>query len=301
MRQLTGLCSLCGNDQFSSARMNLVGCKACGCILDSKIWRASANLELEEEWFEQRYNLNLSFWVKMFEAWHNRQTIRSIINFTQKKGGKLLEIGVGSGSFLNSIRRKGFDVTGCDLSKTLSRHVERTYGIPVHNGFVSSLPSDPHYDVIVMNHVLEHVNDPISLLKDIRSRLKQDGLLHLAVPNVASWEAALPGWASYEPYHLVYFTPETLRKTLESAGFKVIRLVTRDSFSGWFLAIIRTLLRVNSKDRGRYHSIPKGRRVSWIEHFYRFAMVSFGIFSFPLRYLQAHLGFGDEIVILAQP
>jgi 2-polyprenyl-3-methyl-5-hydroxy-6-metoxy-1,4-benzoquinol methylase len=269
-------------------------------VIDPRLWEVSANEKMEEAWFEEGYNITPSFWVRMFEAWNNKRSWRHIVRFLPP-GNRLLEIGVGSGSFLNFMKDKGFDVTGCDLSRTICEHVNEKFGISIYNGFVADSPSNVQYDLVVMNHVLEHVNEPIKLLNDLRIRMKADSLLQVAVPNVASWEAKLPGWTSYEPYHLIYFTPETLQRTLEKAGFRVISLKTHESFSGWFLAILRTLLKANQNNaRERKHQY-QNRSNTWIEHLYRMAMVISGGLSFPIRSIQGSLGFGDEIVIIARP
>jgi hypothetical protein len=118
---------------------------------------------------------------------------------------------------------------------------------------------------------------------------------------VAAWEARLPGWNSYEPYHLLYFTPQTLRSAAKKAGFEIQHLTTRESFSGWFLAILRTLLKKSRLERP--HEEPSANTPmlpSFIESAYRSAMVTWGLLLLPLRWLQELRGRGDEIVLLAK-
>lgn len=169
------------------------------------------------------------------------------------------------------------------------------------NASPASLPKDTRYDVVVMNHVLEHVAAPSRLLEDVRARMAKEGLLHLAVPNVGCWGAKLPGWVSYQPYHFIYFAMNTIRKAVEDSGFTIIRAETRESFSGWFLATLHSLLpslraRVQNGSAARH---PYGS--SWVHHVYRISMVLAGTATFPLRLLQASLGYGDELVLLCTP
>lgn len=294
-------CPLCGETLFGSyPRANLLRCFSCNLILSPNIWQQDANLNLEEQWFEDGYINSSSFWVKIFENLNNRRTWNRISPFV-KQGCKLLEIGVGSGSFLAYARKRALNVMGCDLSKAICQDVQKRLNIPMFNGFVANLPKKPQYDVAVMNHVLEHVDNPLNFLKDVCSRLNNNGLLHVVVPNVASWDAVLPGWVSYEPYHLTYFTPETLRQVLEKAGFKVIQVTTHESFSGWFLAVLRTLLSTQNAAVSQRQTQRQARKTSLPEHAYRIAMVVSGVVFFPLRYIQAKLGFGDEVAVLAVP
>ena len=157
---------------------------------------------MEKEWFGEDYDPQQSPWVRFFEYWNNRRTFNRIIS-PSSAGSRLLEIGVGSGSFLAFARSRGFQVTGCDLSGPICKLAERKFRLPVHHGAANTLPDGPVFDVVVMNHVLEHVPDPVALLREVQRKMKPGGVLHVAVPNVDSWESMFPGWTGFEPYHLV--------------------------------------------------------------------------------------------------
>lgn len=291
-------CPLCEGNSFYSHYNLLLKCKTCGLIVDRNVWKSSANEEFEDIWFGEDYNQKRSFWLNKFESWKNKRTWKYIEKYFSNKG-KLLDIGVGSGSFLQFMKVKGFDVEGCDLSQAISDYVRKIYKIKMHNCFVNQIHADSQYDVITMSHVLEHTNNPAEFLSDVRMRLKKDGIVYLAVPNIASWEAKLPGWNAYEPYHLVYFSPKTLRKILEKSGLNVMTITTHESFSGWFLAILRTLFKIGRNSSPDRNTLKDKCKTSWKEHLYRLAMVSTGIFLFPLRWIQAKMGCGDEIIAVA--
>jgi len=300
MENMTKACPLCGGTDFATWRFGLLRCEKCDLVVDEAVWRPAANEQIQGAFFGESYEPIRSFWVRLFEALNNRRTMKRLRRYTGLVGD-LLEIGVGSGSLLAYAQARGFVPLGCDLSPAICRRVERNTGIKMHCGSLESLPDQQRFYVVVMNHVLEHVSDPKSLLKAALSRLKTGGLLHLAVPNVAAWEAKLPGWNSYEPYHLLYFTPRTLRTTAEEAGFEILEVNTHESFSGWFLAILRTLRKKN--DPAQVHQgASAGPRLSIciLEHGYRLTMVIWGLLALPIRRLQELLGKGDEIILLAR-
>lgn len=278
----------------------MLRCELCNLIVDEAVWCEGAPERLEERHFGDGYEPARSEWVRLFESANNRRTMRRIRRHGATSGS-LLEVGVGSGSFLSHARREGFAPAGCDLSSAICRRVAQNTGVAVHCGSLDSFPASLRFDVIVMNHVLEHVADPRSLLSSALSRLKPDGILHLAVPNAAAWEAHLPGWTSYEPYHLLYFTSATLGAAVADTGFEVLEVDTHESFSGWFLALLRTLLR---RDRrlAKHSALASSARAPAliVEHSYRLAMVISGVFAFPLRRMQQWLGRGDELVLLAR-
>lgn len=299
-------CPLCGGAGFRPWRLGLLHCVNCGLIVSPAIWESGSNQQLSDAWFgEVSAGGVRSFWVTWFESRTNRRTIRRLAT-AGVSGCRLLEIGVGTGSFLSAAHAQGYDVMGCDLSPAICQDVTARLHLPMHCGPVASLDGPKRFDVIVMNHVLEHVQDPRAFLQAVVHLLAPAGVMHLAVPNLACWEARLPGWTSYEPYHLAYFTPHTLRKLLNTSQLSVAALTTPDSFSGWFLAILRTLIGVNR--RGGAVARPavcraptSGReRAPAVEHAYRLAMVISGATTWPLRWFQSRGGHGDEIVCVAR-
>ncbi len=92
---------------------------------------------------------------------------------------------------------------------------------------VEGLPGDAQFDLIIMFHVLEHIGDPVALLKECAKRLTTDGRLIVNVPNFASWQSSFAGscWLHLDvPRHLVHFSPQTLAATFERAGLKLCEL-----------------------------------------------------------------------------
>ena len=142
--------------------------------------------------------------------------------------GKLLDFGCGNGSFLERVRRQGWDVTGVDLSPVA---VQRTREAPALPVLVGTLPH-PHlapgsFDVITMWHSLEHVHDPLAVLGEAHRLLAPSGKLLVAVPNIDSLPFRWFGqaWIGLDlPRHLSHFAPGTLYRMLQRAGFRVGRM-----------------------------------------------------------------------------
>jgi 2-polyprenyl-3-methyl-5-hydroxy-6-metoxy-1,4-benzoquinol methylase len=288
-------CPLCAAEDFEPFRFGLLQCRGCGLVVDPAIFQSGAAEALNEEAFGEAYDTGRSFWVRSFEAVKNRRYLANLRR-AGVTGGRLLEVGVGRGSFLAAARAAGFQVEGCNLSTTLCQRIQQATGITVHNVSLNQLPQDA-YDVVVMHHVLEHVADPVGFLRAARERLKPGGVLHLAVPNVACWEARLRGWNSYEPYHVLYFEPRTLVETMKASGYRVMRLSTFEAFSAWFLALVRSVR------APRQVSAPSARGAAptaVVEHAYRLTMVTTGLLTWPLRRVQGWLGKGDELMAVAR-
>ena len=145
--------------------------------------------------------------------------------------GKVLDVGVGDGDFLDHMARLGWDVEGTDFSADAARHTsERLGGKAIHVGQVEQLDlGTQQYDLVTLWDVLEHVYQPLDALRAVQSMVRPGGLLIVSVPNLASLESRLLGrnWGHLDiPRHLSHFTPSSLRKMLQTAGFREIGLTT---------------------------------------------------------------------------
>lgn len=286
-------------------KLGLLQCANCRMIVSPAIFEPKANEQKNEEWFGYDYKSSRSFWVTLFEGYNDRKTLGRLSR-ARLSGSRLLEIGVGSGSFLNAAREKGFEVLGCDLSAAICKRMRNAHGLEMHCGPLADLEGVNRFDVVVLNHVLEHVQQPVDFLKEVVRLLAPGGVAHIAVPNVACWQAALCGWTSFEPYHLSYFTAETLNRAVTLAGLSVDKVNTHDSFSGWFLAVLRTAVGVNrgsgavTRPADSMASRGKASRPFFVEHAYRIAMVISGGGLLPLRWLQSQINRGDEVICIAR-
>jgi 2-polyprenyl-3-methyl-5-hydroxy-6-metoxy-1,4-benzoquinol methylase len=297
----TGLrCPVCATHNVARFRMGLYRCLECTAVLNPQIWQEGADRRLEQEWFDDgAYNPEASYWTRLFEKWNCRRTWERVTSHGTA-GGRLLEVGVGSGSLLSFMASRGFAVEGCDMAREVCKHVEVTRGYRMHCGQLQSIEGDQSFDVIVMNHVVEHVSDPVGLLTDAARLLKPRGILHIAVPNVGSWEARLSGWTSYQPYHLVYFNPVSLTQAVTRAQLKPIRMSTHEPFSGWFLAVLRSGIR-RAVTNGEFAGDRRAKLTgSWaVETSYRLAMLAAGAITWPFCRVQERMQKGEELIVLA--
>jgi SAM-dependent methyltransferase len=139
--------------------------------------------------------------------------------------GRLLDIGCGEGQMLRRFERLGWDAEGVDTDP-VAVATGRAGGLSISQGDVES----QHYaansfDAVSMNHVIEHVFDPVGVLSEISRILKVGGRLVIVTPNVRSWGHARFGedWRGLEPpRHLHLFTIAALRDLVVRAGLRVV-------------------------------------------------------------------------------
>ena len=137
-------------------------------------------------------------------------------------GGSLLEIGCGNGDFLHGMRELGWNVAGVELDAQ-SVAIARKRGLDVYHGTVENilLPKSS-FSAIVMNHVIEHLIDPLSALKACYDLLRPGGQIIITTPNPASLGHRLfkSNWRGLEPpRHIHLFCPASARLCIEKAGF----------------------------------------------------------------------------------
>ncbi len=140
-----------------------------------------------------------------------------------RPGEILLDIGCGNGAFMLLARdRLGYEVQGTELDETAAARA-RAQGLVVHNKPLPGMSLPPsHFAHVTLNHVLEHLHNPLAALREIYNILSPGGRVWVQVPNLlgASHEQFGPDCRLLEPpRHLVMFTPDALRATLQQAGF----------------------------------------------------------------------------------
>jgi 2-polyprenyl-3-methyl-5-hydroxy-6-metoxy-1,4-benzoquinol methylase len=153
-------------------------------------------------------------------------------------GARLLDVGCGGGDFLAHARSLGWAVTGLEVdaaaAKTARGRRIDVLDVPLAD---ARLP-DGAFDAVTMNHVLEHLHDPVGTLAEVRRILKPGGRLWLATPNLDSplCRALGPSWRGLEPpRHLVLFGKEALRRAILAAGFTDLTWANAYPLTRWML------------------------------------------------------------------
>ena len=139
--------------------------------------------------------------------------------------GSVLDIGFGEGGFLVAMARQGWQCTGVELTDEVELQIDPSGWFEAYFGDRALEQLTPEqYDLITMWHVLEHLKDPVSTLRQARRLLKPGGRILVAVPNFGGLSARAfgPYWeATMPPWHLQQFNPRSLGLALCEAGFSL--------------------------------------------------------------------------------
>lgn len=150
-----------------------------------------------------------------------------IKKFQNKENIKLLDVGCGPGFFLAEAQKNGFEAYGIEPSLAGCRFAKENLNLEnIACGSGSDLDANfkNGFDVITAFDVIEHVPDPIRLLKNISKKLSPGGLVVITTPLIDSLFAKLSGkkWYALIPSHLTYFTDDSFRDICESLGLAVV-------------------------------------------------------------------------------
>ena len=162
-----------------------------------------------------------------------KQKVKLISDYTN--GRCLLDIGAGTGHFLNLAQSKGFQIQGLEPDVDARSFAKQNFDLTLEPLDTLLNISTESKDIVTMWHVLEHVYHLKRDLNEIVRVLKTGGYLFVAVPNMDSWDAKFYNsyWAAFDvPRHLYHFQKNTIQMLLDSFGMKCTAILPMkfDSF-----------------------------------------------------------------------
>jgi SAM-dependent methyltransferase len=144
---------------------------------------------------------------------------------SQVKGRKLLDVGAGIGVFPASMQDRGWSVDAIEMDMRTAEHLRETLGIAAYVDDLKTLAARDIglFDAVTFNKVIEHVEDPVAILRDAIPLMAEGGFIYVEVPDVL---AAIdgPGREEFFIEHLHVFSPQSLAVTVEKAGLAVFEL-----------------------------------------------------------------------------
>lgn len=221
MRQIT--CPVCKTSPQSNVQaFSIVSCIGCSNRWTFIPEEIDADLLYEDEVYSVVDNRRSIFERVIFREARNVLEKASFISNSKTK--RLLDFGSGKGQFLTIAKESGWTGIGIETAKERADFAREKYGVEVRQEFYSEgKVGEGNFDMITLNHVLEHLPDPLGLLKILLdSNLSKEGLIYIEVPRADSWQANIAGenWMHWDiPKHLTHWTETGLEKELKRIGY----------------------------------------------------------------------------------
>jgi len=158
-----------------------------------------------------------------------KRLIRHSVRFLETRDAhnlKALDIGSGYGFFTREALNSGFQVVAVNPGAWENKVFEEMNGFSPINSFFENVDfGREKFDLVILSQVLEHLDNPLEILKRIKSLINPTGNLSIAVPNVDSILVKLlktkENGCLWVPEHLTYFSKKGLSILLKKAGFKI--------------------------------------------------------------------------------
>ena len=144
------------------------------------------------------------------------------------KKGHILDIGTGTGFFLNEMTKHEWQVSGTEKSTDAREYAQKKFGLKITPPDELFRFAKESFNAITLWHVLEHIHKLNDTMEAFARLLKPEGKLIIALPNPASWDARhyKEFWAAWDvPRHLWHFEPEQMKRLGNKHGLKLTKMV----------------------------------------------------------------------------
>ncbi|MBN2636927.1 MAG: class I SAM-dependent methyltransferase [Prolixibacteraceae bacterium] len=168
------------------------------------------------------------------------QKRKIVEKWTGAKTGNLLDVGTGTGFFLNTMKTAGWKVTGTEKSPDARKFAKKEFKLKVLDTDELFQLKNESFDAITLWHVLEHVHRLNENLEKFNELLTPNGKLIIAVPNYTSYDAHhyKEFWAAWDvPRHIWHFGPEQMKLLVEKHGLKLQQLQTMP-FDAFYVSML---------------------------------------------------------------
>lgn len=223
-------------------------CAGCGAgRLDPRPDLAALSVIYPSNYYSYAMSDTLSPFVLWGKSVLDRWKFGGILRALRKPARSYLDVGCGDGHYLELMANSGVardKIFGIELGVSPAL---RESGFQVFDGRVEECDRiAPHsLDLVSMFHVIEHVADPVLVLRRIHGWLSQDGILALETPNIASLDARIfrrGWWGGYHfPRHWVLFDPPSIAKALEQAELEIVSIRYQTGHSFWLYSFHHAL------------------------------------------------------------
>lgn len=216
-------CNLCnssyGSLRYIKNRFRIVKCK-CGLVYVNP----RKEIKYDKGYFSRKGSVYEDY---LKERNLKKKNFRRLIEDIKKfRKGKLLDVGCGTGEFLEVAKENRYDVKGVEISEFAAGYCSGKH-LCVDIGDFGGVKINEKFDVVTMFDFIEHSKDPFRDLRKVNEILNENGLLVIITGNINSWFAKLMGrkWNFLNPEeHLYYFSEKTLSGMLNKAGFRVVKI-----------------------------------------------------------------------------
>jgi SAM-dependent methyltransferase len=176
------------------------------------------------EHYERAYIVRDTMNPKLLYDYH-KHFLKIHKNFP--KSTKVLDLGCGTGDLLAELKKRGCKVWGVDIDKNAINFVKKYFKLenayPMSAEEFFRLPNLPKFDLIMFFEFLEHLDNPLDFIENVKKLLKEDGVIILSTPSRERIFANLFG-CDFPPHHLTRWNEKAISNLFKKIDFEIIRI-----------------------------------------------------------------------------
>ena len=222
-------CPLCDSTKVSPKPCRfkeMMQCGDCGFIFADSATDSSAPGLYGEDWSRTEVHPTFIYSQGNYTV-RNEWKLEALLDRLEpfRKTNRLLDVGCSAAFFLKLARDRKWDVHGVEVSDFGVKFSREQLNVPVFQGFLQDAHfPDETFDAVFSSHVIEHVGDPLSLLREMKRVLRPGGALVTVLPTqfaspshrfFGKWTGEGP------PRHVSYFTKRLFETSLNNLGFSL--------------------------------------------------------------------------------
>jgi len=211
----------------SQERFQIWNCAACSCrFTNPRPTSADIGRYYESEDYISHSDTQKGFINSLYQLARNytlKQKLRLVTTLDEQNEKTILDIGCGTGHFLETCKNAGWKVNGTEPDNGARKLAEQKLQVNIIKNLLET-DLAKKYQIVSMWHVLEHIHKLDESLAKAKKLLSNNGSLVIAVPNYKSLDAQHydMNWAAYDvPRHLYHFSPQSMNKLLDRHNFKI--------------------------------------------------------------------------------
>lgn len=221
-------CPLCGGAEgrraWESADADATSCARCGTVYVSRLSDRARGIASAT--YERIYARDAELGTL------TRRSYEAVLDAFEplRRTGRIVDVGCGAGGFVAVAEGRGWDAIGTEAAPGAGSLAAGSGARVVIGPEASRELPDGSADVVTAWEVIEHVDDPVGLLRECHRLLRRGGLVYLTTPNHASLQRRVLGraWPRFHLEHLTYFDPRTIALAVARAGLRPVRVRTKN-------------------------------------------------------------------------
>ena len=254
----------CIDHNYSGEIFNIVCCESCGFKFTNPRPKEKTIFKYyQSDDYISHTSSKKGLFNSAYQIIRNYQFIKKyslISNLVNNKDKKILDVGSGTGEFLNFFKKKGWEVRGLETDDKAREFAIKNFNCEIDKNIDQTLENKEKFDVITLWHVLEHVYDINVYLSKLKRLLKDGGYIILGLPNCNSYDAKYykEFWYAYDlPIHASHFTKKDIKKLVAKHDFHSLTIKPL-VFDAYYISML------SSKKIGS--SIIRGITIGWLSN-----------------------------------